>query len=386
MSTTLTSADRRVIMIAIVVAGFSLAIGLKYFSHAFPEASIEFRVNRDDSTPLATKFLADRGWNVSNYRHAAVFDFDDNSKVYLERTQGLGRMNALTRDSIQLWRWSHRWFKPQQKEEFRVDVSPAGQIVGFARDLPESAPGANLDTTGARSLAEKFLQQVMQRDLAGLEFVDSVSEKRPARTDYSFTWKQKSVDLGDGSVRLAVEVDGEQVGGYREFVKVPEGWERDYKKLRSRNETANLVDEVPFILLCVGGIALLIQHLRRRNVPVHLSLSFGLVTTLLYFLGQLNMFSQAEFEYHTTDSYASFVSGYVVENLLAALAFGAFIFLLVASTEPVYREAYPRFISIRRYFSWQGLRTRSFFLANVVGISLTFFFFAYQTVFYLAAN
>src|ERR1039458_9749573 len=213
MSTTLTSADRRVIMIAIVVAGISLAIGLKYFSHAFPEASIEFRVNRDDSTPLATRFLADRSWDVGNYRHAAVFDFDDDSKVYLERTQGLGRMNILTRGPIHLWRWSHRWFKPQQKEEFRVDVSPAGQIVGFARDLPESAPGANLDTTAARSLAEKFLQQVMQRDLAGLEFVDSVSEKRPARTDYSFTWKQKSVDLGDGSVRLAVEVDGDHAGG-----------------------------------------------------------------------------------------------------------------------------------------------------------------------------
>ncbi len=134
MSTTLTSADRRVIAIAIVVAGISLAIGVKYFSHAFPEAAIEFRVNRDDSTPLATKFLADRGWSVSGYRHAAVFDFDDDAKVYLERTQGLARMNTLTRGPIHLWRWSHRWFKPQQKEEFRVDVTPAGQVVGFDRE------------------------------------------------------------------------------------------------------------------------------------------------------------------------------------------------------------------------------------------------------------
>ncbi len=74
--------------------------------------------------------------------------------------------------------------------------------------------------------------------MTGLEFVDSVSEKRPARTDYSFTWKQKDVDLGDGSLRLEVEVDGDQVAGYREFVKVPEGWTRDYQKLRSRNEAA----------------------------------------------------------------------------------------------------------------------------------------------------
>ena len=183
MSITLTSADRRVIAIAVVVAGICLAIGVKYFSHAFPEAAIDFRVNRDDSTPLATKFLADRGYSVSGYRHSALFDYDDDAKVYLERTQGLGRMNTLTRGPIHLWHWSHRWFKPQQKEEFRVDVTPAGQVVGFDRELLESASGANLDTDAARALAEKFLVEVMGRDLTGLEFVDSVSEKRPARTD-----------------------------------------------------------------------------------------------------------------------------------------------------------------------------------------------------------
>ena len=386
MPVTLTSGDRRAIAIAVVVAGVSLAIGLKYFSHAFPEAAIQFRVNRDDSTPLATKFLAARGWSIAGYRHAALFDFDDNVKVYLERTQGLARMDALARGPLHLWHWSHRWFKPQQKEEFRVDVTPAGEVVGFDRELPEAAPGANLEADSARALAEKFLVEVMGRDLAGLEFVDKVLEKRPARTDYSFTWKQKNVDLGEGSLRLEVEVDGDQVGGFREFVKIPEGWTRDYKKLRSRNEAANVVDEVPWLLLCIAGLALLVQRLRKRDVPIRLSLSFASVAALLYFLGQLNAFSQAEFEYRTTDSYSSFVSGYVVENLLVALVFGAAIFLLMASSEPVYRDAYPGFISIRRYFSWHGLRTRSFFLANVVGIAMTFFFFAYQTVFYLAAD
>jgi len=332
MSITLTSADRRVIAIAVVVAGICLAIGVKYFSHAFPEAAIDFRVNRDDSTPLATKFLADRGYSVSGYRHSALFDYDDDAKVYLERTQGLGRMNTLTRGPIHLWHWSHRWFKPQQKEEFRVDVTPTGEVVGFGRELLETAPGANLDSAAARALAEKFLVEVVRRDLGGLEFVDSVSVKRPARMDYSFTWKQKDVDLGDGSLRVGVDVDGDQVAGYREFVKVPENWTRDYQKLRSRNEAANLVDEVPWILLCIAGLALLIQRLRKRDVPIYLSLCFGFVASLLYFLGQLNTFSQAEFGYHTTDSYSSFVSSYVVENLLAALGLGALIFLLMASS------------------------------------------------------
>lgn len=386
MTTTLTSADRRVIFIAIGVAAISLAIGVKYFSHAFPEAAIQFRVNRDDSTPIATKFLGERGWSVRGYRHAAVFDFNDDAKVYLERTQGLARMDDLTRGPIHLWRWSHRWFKPQQKEEFRVDVTPEGQVVGFDHEVPEAAPGANLDSAAARDLAEKFLTATMGRNLGDLEFVDSVSEKRPARTDYTFTWKQKNVQLGDGSWRVEVDIDGDQVSGYQEFVKVPEGWTRDYQKLRSRNEAANIVDEVPWILLCIAGLALLVRRVRQRDVPVRLALAFGLVTAVLYFLGQLNMFSVAEYGYRTTDSFPSFVSGYMIENLLAAVGMGALIFLLLASTEPVYRDAFPQFISLRRYFSWHGLRTRAFFLANVVGIALTFFFFAYQTVFYLVAD
>ncbi len=56
----LTSFDRKTVAAAILIAAFSLGISIKYFSHAFPEAAIEFRVNRDDSRPLAQKFLAER--------------------------------------------------------------------------------------------------------------------------------------------------------------------------------------------------------------------------------------------------------------------------------------------------------------------------------------
>jgi membrane protease YdiL (CAAX protease family) len=382
----LTSSDRKTIVIAILIAAFSLAISVKYFSHAFPEAAIQFRVNRDDSVPLAQNFLAERGVKLDGYHHAAAFDYDDQVKVYLERTQGLERMNRLTRGPIHLWHWSHRWFKPQQKEEFRVDLAPAGEVVGFDHEIPEAAPGAGLDQASARTIAERFLSQVMKRNLADLEFVETQTEKRPARTDHDFTWKLRSVDLGEGSLRLEVTVDGDQVAGYREFVKVPEQWTRAYEKLRSRNTAAQIVDEVFALLLIVAMLVILVRRLRDRDVRAWMSLTFGGVAAALYLLGQLNAFSLAEFGYRTTDSYSSFVTNYLWENLLAAFGIGAFIFLLVAASEPVYREGYPNQISLRRYFNWRGLRSHSFFIANIVGIALTFFFFAYQTVFYLAAN
>ena len=150
----LTSSDSKTIVVGVLIAAFSLAIGVKYFSHAFPEAAIQFRVNRDDSAPLAQKFLAERGFKLDGYRHSAAFDYDDQAKVYLERTQGLERMNRLTRGPVHLWHWSHRWFKPQQKEEFRVDLTPAGDVVGFGHDIPEAAPGAALDQASARTIAE----------------------------------------------------------------------------------------------------------------------------------------------------------------------------------------------------------------------------------------
>jgi membrane protease YdiL (CAAX protease family) len=382
----LTSPQYRVMALTALVAVASLAFTLKYFARAFPEASLELRVNRDESARRAQQFLAARGFHLEGYRHAAVFTYDDEAKLYLERTQGLERMNQLTRGPVRLWRWSHRWFRPQQKEEFRADVTPAGEIAGFAHETAEDAPGANLDSLVARTIAESFLRDALKRNLDDLELLDMESTKRPARTDHFFTWKLKSVNLGDGSLRLEVEVDGNQVAAYREFIKVPEQWTRSYQQLRSRNNAAQIVDEVFWLVLSVVMLANLLMRLRDRDVPLRLCAGLGVTAAVLYFLSQANTFSLAEYSYPTTSSYASFVVSYFRDGLLSALGVGVGIFLVVAASEPAYREGLPHLMSLRSYFTWQGLRTRSFFMANVVGLGLTFFFFAYQVGFYLTAN
>jgi len=382
----LTPAQYRTIAIAVALAAVSFAISLKYFRRTFPEASLELRVNRADSESLALQFLAGREWHPEGHRHTAIFTYDDETKLYLERTQGLERMNQLTAGPVHLWRWSHRWFRPQQQEEFGVGVTPTGQVVGLRHVIPEAQAGKKLDSVSARAIAEAFLTETMKRDLNDLEFLESETNQRPARTDHGFTWKQKSVDLGEGSLRIAVRIAGDQVSGYSEFVHIPEQWSRDYEKLRSRNDSAQTVDEVFFFLLSAAMVIMLIVRLRDHDVPMRTALGFALVGAVLYFLSQVNNFPIAESAYSTTDSYASFVARYLTGNILAALGVATFIFFLVAAAEPEYRESFPRMISLRRYFTWKGLRTRSFLLANVIGLALAFFFFGYQTVFYFCAN
>jgi membrane protease YdiL (CAAX protease family) len=387
----LTSKEYRIIAIVLIVSALSLVISLKYFWRAFPEASIDFRVNRGDSEELAEKFLAEYGFSLETHHHAVIFNYDDRAKLYLERTQGLPRMNQLTQavtGPIHIWRWSHRWFKPLEKEEFRVDVSPAGGIVGFRHELPEAAPGADLPPEGARRIAEEFLARKSGAfpDLTELELLEASQEKRPARTDHTLTWVQKSVQLGDGSQRIDVVVSGDRVSAYREYIHIPEQWLRQYEELRSRNNAVQSVDEVLWILLTVAMAVILIRRLRDRDVQLKLSLGFGSVAAILVFLDRLNTFSLAQFGYSTSDTYLGFMGSYFLQSVLGALGMGIVIFLVVAASEPIYRETLPQLPSLGRILTWQGLRTRSFFMANVVGIGMTFFFFAYQTVFYLFAN
>ena len=186
--------------------------------------------------------------------------------------------------------------------------------------MPETAEGANDTPAVARQAAEAFLSQVPRRNLADLEFLDGAAEKLPRRTDHTFTWKDKTIDLGGGSQRVEVAVSGDQVSGYRQYIEIPEEWQRQYEELRSRNNSAQIVDEVFWILLSIAMIVVFMQRLRHRDVPVRLSLAFGSVAAALVFLDQLNTFSVAQFGYSTTDTYAAFVAGYLLRSALSAAA------------------------------------------------------------------
>jgi membrane protease YdiL (CAAX protease family) len=378
--------DFRFVLICILICVGSLWIGTSYFYRAFPEASIDFRVDRLSSQPIAAKFLASQGLDTSGYLHASAFQYDNQSKVFIERELGLKKANALMKNQVHLWRWGHRWFKPKQKEEFRAEISTSGEVVSFSHILPENAPGADLSADIARSLAESFLVLEMNLPIDSLEYVDVQSEKQINRTDHILTWKVLGVDLKPGSYRISVTVQGDRIGGCREFVRIPEEWSRGYARLRSLNETATQFDLIIVALLGIGLMVAFGKHVQLRNVRWKTALAFGVIALVLQFLSSLNEFPAAKYGFDTASTYGGFLSRVILVSFLSALAYGVIIFMLTASAEPVFRQACPQSLSITRMFSWQAIRSRSFFKGSLVGIALTFFFFAYEIGFYLLAN
>ena len=195
------------------------------FYRAFPEASIDFRVNRDGGRSLAERFLAGQHYNLAGYRRASRFDFDNRAKTFIEREAGLEQANRLMGSRLHMWRWEYRWFQPQHEEEYRTDVTSTGEIAGFSHELPEDAKRSDATTAEARTLAESFLRTRMNRDPAGLEFVEVTETARPQRTDRFFVWKENDFNLHDATYRVAVTTLGNEVGGFSQYLKARERWQ-----------------------------------------------------------------------------------------------------------------------------------------------------------------
>ena len=382
----LQTSDYRFIAICLALLAATAWYSARNFYRAFPEASIDFRTTREDAQALAAKFLAGQGYQTGGYRLASRFSFDDDAKTFLEREAGLEQANRIMGTRVRLWRWSYRWFQPRQKEEYRVDITPSGQFAGFEHQLPEEAARSAVTPEQARALAEAFLRARLARDPASLDFVEASEIERLHRTDRTFTWKERDFNLHDATNRVEVTLYGDEVAGYREYLKIPEQWTRDYQRLRSKNDMAEYVDTALTVALMLGLLATIVLRVRGQDVRWRRAAVIGSVGAALSFLASLNQFPLQEFGYPTTDSYGSFVSTQALQALVTALGFGGLLFVIAAGAEPLYRAAFPGRISLGNLFRPSGLCTKRFFLGAILGISLTGTFIAYQTVFYIVAS
>ena len=131
----------------------------------------------------------------------ARFQFDEDAKVFLERELGLERANAIMGREVKLWRWGHRWYRPLEREEVTVEVTPRGEIASFQHLLPEDGRGADLSAEAARSLAESFLVLEMRHSIVALEYLDSSGVRLLFRL-------AERVRAGGRELRVVVPRDG----------------------------------------------------------------------------------------------------------------------------------------------------------------------------------
>ena len=370
------------ICLAVIVVGGSVTLAL--FRRAFPEASIEFRVNRAEARAVAEKLLGERGKPIASHRFAGRFSVEEDPKVYLERELGLQTASRYYGREAKVWRWEMRWFQSGVKEEEQVAITPLGDLASFASVRRDDAPGPRLAREEARAISARFLAS---RGLGeGLQPIEARPVSLPKRTDWVFVDEKAGFKMGEATVRYATTVSGGEVVAYREFVHVPESWTRAYQRLRSRNNTANLVGNFALFLTFLAMVAVLLTKILRKDIPWKLVGGFGIVAFLLSLLSTFNQIPLSLFGYDTASPLSSHLTREIILGILAAVGVGASIALIVASAEPIYRERFPGHLSLPGLFSVRGLRSKGFFRGLLLGYAMTAFFFAYQAVFYVVAE
>ncbi len=374
--------DIRFVLICLVVMAVGAAITLALFRKAFPEASIEFRVNRDGARAVAEKLLRERGRDIAGTRFAGRFGVEEEPKVYLERELGLEKASAFYGKDAKVWRWEMRWFRSGVKEEERVAITPEGDLASFDSVRKDDAPGPRASREEARAVSTSFL---VSRGLGDWKAIEATPISRPNRTDWVFVDERAGFAMGEATVRYRTTVSGGQVTAFQEFVHVPEAWTRAYQKLRSKNNAANLAGNFALFLTFLAMVAVLVTKIVRKDIPWKLVAGFGAVAFLLSLLSALNGVPLSLFAYDTASPLSGHLAREIILGVLGAVAIGASIALVVASSEPVYRERFPGHISLSGLFSRRGLRSKAFFRGLLLGYAMTAFFFAYQAVFYVVA-
>jgi len=384
----LSGSEKRVLLIWVALGIVGTIFAYKYFFRAFPEASVDFRVTRGEALQRAQSFVAGLGENVSGYRSAIVFSVDDDAKTYLERELGLQQANQMMSSQLHMWYWDVRFFRPQQEEEFFVRVSPAGNVVGYTHKIEEARAGAALDRAAAQAGAQNFLVSKLGLDASQWDFLpeEANSTKRPNRTDWDFTWEKHGFRAKDAPYRLTVALQGEHIGGSQEYLRVPEAWQRSYQRLRSGNDTLALVFTVPYILLLGFAVWLAFKLTNAGQSSWHGAIVLGLLVAGLLFLQNLNDWPLWSASYNTNTSYGGFLLAKIGMALVLALLTAITVTLVLPAAEPLYRASQPQRLQLAKALTLRGLRSKEFFSAAVVGLSLAAAHIGYVVAFYVVAQ
>ncbi|MBI5649246.1 MAG: GNAT family N-acetyltransferase [Chloroflexi bacterium] len=300
----------RWVEVLITILGLlGLIAALSLYQEAFPEAALELKLSREQIEQRARAYMQARGYQLDGYEFVLTFNEDSEGSYFMQRTLGVPETNRRVRvDKLPLWYWRARWFKPLQKEEFITRLAPDGTIIGMAHEILESAPGAKLSQDDARARAEKFLTEDRQWNLADWERVTASSEDRPGgRTDHHLEWKRRDFVAGEGELRVLVDVQGDEIGWYKYWVKAPESFTRKMQEERSR---AGFIGSLSYLIgfLGIGAVTFgaFLTAMQRGIQFDRVGKALMIAVGALGLLTSLNFAPLARAGYTTTEDYFIF--------------------------------------------------------------------------------
>ena len=262
------------VVAAVGIAGF----GLWAYTAAAPSESPPLEVGRAAAEAAAREVLAAQGVDASEWTESSLVTSGlglQHRFVWSEA--GEERHRALLGEYLGRPRWRVRYARFEgdvaaRAEEHIVWVGPDGLPGRREHRLAEDAAGAALAEEEARALAREAL--AVTGGVADLPEVSAEESRRPARTDWTFTFRDETAgDLAGGEARVAVEIAGDEVVDTRRYVFLPEEWRRADEQRRTTLSIAGIASNVVMGLLLVAGAVLAVVRWTRGAFDLRVALA-----------------------------------------------------------------------------------------------------------------
>ena len=371
----------------VLAAAAAVAVGIRYFPQAFSIVALDITMDRAHALEQARALAARDRLGPDAYTQAASFSGDDEAQTFIE-LEGGGKdaFTRMLRDRVyDAYTWHVRHFKDGDANETTIRFAPDGRPVGFTEKLKEDAPGAALDATAARRIAEAGAMR-WNVPLARYTLVEQGQERRPGgRVDHTFTYERGDVAYGEGRVRLRLVVSGDALTTIATFVKIPEAFTRRYESMRSANELIGIGSTVGMAVLYVlGGIGVgLFFMMRRHWVLWRHAAIWGTVVGALQALAVINELPLAWMTYDTAVPRSTFLAQQASLVVAALVGSSVFFALCFTAAETLTRRAFGHHPQFWRVWGREQGASIQIVGRTLGGYLLVSIFFAYDVVLYL---
>lgn len=230
-------------------------------------------IDRGRAAAIARDALGRQGFTVdARWRVLPIADAEPEAAHRFVWQEGGGRTyESLLGTYLSAPRWKVRVITfegpvADRAEEWTVFLGPNGDVRRVRHQLPEGRAGATLTEAAARTIAHRSARKWFAAQPDRLREVKVSPAKLPARTDWTFTFVDRSAPkLPSGELRIGVSVAGDQEADAWPFVHLPEEWEREER----RKELLRMIGMVGIGLaiatIMIGGaIGSIVAWSRRR--------------------------------------------------------------------------------------------------------------------------
>ncbi len=310
-------------IVIFILSVVGLYIFLKLSDTAFPIVNINFKVNRVQAEKTAESYLGKMGYNINGYENSTIFSLNDNTKEFLEKKLPQEEANKLMGRKIPVWYWKVRFFRYREKEEFEVLVDPAGKVVGFSHTISDDESAGIMSMNEGEIKALMFLKE-QGIDTLKLEKVDRIGNPLKNRTDRTYTFQEKDLDISEARLYYRVEFQGDKPGSYSTYLHIPQKVLLEWKNEDKKGDLLVNISNFLVFLMLLGLVVYINKHGIRFRWKFSGALTAALVVVVL--LEQINSLSLIKAGYSTNMDKGNFWSGVWISIIVMTVLYGVISF------------------------------------------------------------